>query len=76
MIQKIKNEFLIRFNHKFYSEASLDSTVDKFKEFCSISKKAEEGCFVVQFSSDDMEIPLEFSNYAFALNNIARIKND
>ena len=75
MIQKKGNEFIVKFNATFYSESSLNKTIEEFKDFCSISIKKEGNFFIAGFSSDDIEVPLEFSNHAFALDKIARTKN-
>ena len=75
MMQKKGNNFLIEFNRTFYSEESLQDTIKQFKEFCEISLDCRQNSLLVSFRCDDVEIPLEFSNYALSLNKFSREKH-
>jgi hypothetical protein len=66
-INQKKNEVLLAFNDKFYSQESIDKTITDFKDICHIIKTKEGILLKPKEKLDINVLGYEFYNYTLGM---------
>jgi tryptophanase len=66
-INKEKNEVVIRFNQKFYTQPHIDQAIEDFKEVCDARKEGNDLILKPKQKEDLDRLGYEFYNYVLGL---------